>query len=146
MTNLVELPDGSFALPYTGYNVPHKYPRENTRTHGTGLMLWPKGRLVALEAPGKGEFTTVAFVPPGRKLKINAVTKRVTDIRVEVVDYLSGQAISGRTFEDCVPIVGDHLWSTVTWKGSDDMGFKDPAAIMLRFKMDKAKIFGLEFV
>jgi len=27
--NLVELPDGDFVLPYTGWNVPHKYPPAN---------------------------------------------------------------------------------------------------------------------
>ena len=143
--NLVELPDGTFALPYHGCNLPHKYPRKLV-TSNTGLMLWPKGRLVALEAAGKGAFATVAFVPPGRKLKINAITERVTDIRVEVVAYHDGQPIPGRTFDDCVPVVGDKHWSTVKWKSGDDLGFKKGTAIMLRFKMDKAKIFGLEFV
>jgi len=142
--NLVELPDGSFALPYTGYNIPHKYPRK-LRTSGTGLLLWPKGRLVALEAPDNGAFTTVAIIPPGRKLKLNALTHRVGKILIEVVAYHDGKAITGHSFADCDPIIGDYHWKTVTWKGADDLGFKDGTAIMLRFKMEKAKIFGLEF-
>ena len=142
--NLVESPDGGFALPYHGFNVPHKYPRK-LRTSATGLLVWPKGRLVALEAHEHGAFTTVAIVPPGRKLKINAITELVTNIRVEVVAYHDGKAISGRTFDDCDPIVGDQHFTTVTWKGKDDLGFKEDTAIMLRFKMNKAKIFGLEF-
>jgi len=142
--NLIELPNGSFALPYHGYNVPHKYPRK-LRKRATGLLLWPKGRLVALEARGQGAFTTVAFVPPGRKLKINAVTERVTEIRVEVVAYHNNKPISGRTFNDCLPIVGDNHWTTVTWKGGNDLECNNGTAIVLRFKMNKAKIFGLEF-
>ncbi len=31
------------------------------------------------------------------------------------------------------------------WKGQDDMGFPEGDAIALRFRMDKAQIFGLEF-
>jgi len=142
--NLVESPDGSFTLPYTGFNVPHKYPRK-LQSYDTGLMLWPKGRLIALEAVGKGAFATVAIVPPGRKLKINAVTQRVSKILIEVVAYHDGKTILGRTFDDCDPIVGDQHFKTVTWKGKDDLGFKEDTAIMLRFKMEKAKIFGLQF-
>jgi hypothetical protein len=41
--------------------------------------------------------------------------------------------------------VGDQFWSTVTWKGQDDLGFKPGSAIVLKFKLDKAAIYGLEF-
>ena len=61
--NLLELSDGSFVLPYTGYNFPHKYPRGQFK-FAPGYAVWPKGRLVALEALERGEFATVS-VPIG---------------------------------------------------------------------------------
>lgn len=143
LPNLVELADGDWALPYTGYNFPHKYPRGQLQTRA-GYALWPKGRLIALEADELGEFATVGIIPPGRKLRINAVTKRAGSIRVEVAG-MSGQAIAGRSFEDSAPIAGDQFKAPVTWKGGDDLGHKEGDPIVLRFKMDRAQIFGLDF-
>jgi hypothetical protein len=143
--NLVELPDGRYVLPYNGFNIPHKYPRTILK-YETGWLYWPKGRLIALEAEDQGRFTTVAFVPPGKQLRINAQTHRVGNIQIEAIDYLSGNPIEGRSFADSVPIVGDKHWDPVTWKQTNTLGQKDNSAIMLRFKMQKAKIFGLEFI
>lgn len=143
VADLLELPNGDFALPYVGYNVPHKYPRGQQKS-ATAYALWPKGRLVALEAPEVGEFATVAIVPPGRKLKINAVAGLGGNILVEAAgwDYAP---LPGRTFADAIPLAGDLFWKTVTWKTGDDFGHADDASVILRFKMRKAKIFGLEF-
>ncbi|HIJ65122.1 MAG TPA: hypothetical protein HPP77_04155 [Candidatus Hydrogenedentes bacterium] len=155
-TNLVELPDATWALPYYGHNVPHKYPR-GQRGGGVGYMLWPKGRLVAVEAPEQGQFSTVAIMAPGRTLKINAVTKRTGSVRVQVERWewsrkeekrpypVQLTPIPGRTFDDAVPIVGDHVWTTLTWKGGSDLGFSAGAPITLSFSLDHAQIFGLEF-
>ncbi len=141
--NLVELPNGDFVLPYTGFAFPHKYPRGNW-SYQTGYAVWPKGRLIALEACVRGEFATVGFMPPGRKLRINTLTKRAGSILVEVVGQ-NGRAIEGHTFGDCKPIIGDQHWTPVTWNEKDDLGFKDGEFMYLRFKMEKAKLFGLEF-
>ena len=140
----VELPDGRFVLPYTGYKFPHKYPRGDWR-FWPGYAVWPKGRLVALEAESRGQFTAVAFMPPGRKLRINAQTHRAGSVLVEVVSLADQKALPGRAFTDAAPIVGDHHWTPVTWDGKDDLGHKDSAAVLLRFRMDKARIYGLEF-
>lgn len=141
--NLVELPDGRFALPYTGYNVPHKYPRGQFR-FAPGYAVWPQGRLIALEAPVRGEFATVAFLPSGRKLLINARTQRAGSLLVEVADQ-NGKPLSGRAFADARPIVGDHFRTPLTWNGQEDLGFAEGTAILLRFRMEQAAIFGLDF-
>ena len=143
LPNLIELPNGDFVLPYNSYNVPHKYPRGQWQLN-VGYAVWPKGRIVALEAPERGEFSTVAFMPPGRKLKINAVTARGGSILVEVTD-MSRNIFAGRSFADCEPIIGDQYRKTITWKGSDDLSFKNGEAIALRFKLDRASIYALDF-
>ncbi len=141
--NLIELPNGDFALPYNGYTFPHKYPRGQLKT-GVGYAIWPKGRLIALEAPERGEFSTVGFIPPGRKLRINAVTARAGHIRIEVVDIAKGVA-PGRSFADCDPVIGDRFRHPVTWKGQDDLGVSEGTPVRLRFQMEKASIYCLDF-
>jgi hypothetical protein len=141
--NLIELPDGDFALPYTGFNVPHKYPRVKA-TRATGYALWPKGRIAALEASEKGEFTTVAVIPPGRHLLVNAVTQRTGSILVEALN-LDQEPIPGREFANSIPIVGDQHRCPVVWKGHDDLGIGAGEAVILRFRMEQASLFALDF-
>jgi hypothetical protein len=140
---LIERNDGSFALAYEGDNLPHKYPRAFLKRKG-GFLIWPKGRLVAVEASEIGEFTTVGIMPPGRKLRINALTGRAGGIRVEIATLLD-ETLPGHSFADCKPIQGDQFWTPVTWNGQDDLGFNANQPIIIRFKMDHAKLFGIQF-
>lgn len=140
---LTELADGRWVLPYSAYNVPHKYPRRLWK-FAPGYAVWPKGRLVALEAAERGEFATIGLVPPGRKLRINALTRRGGSLLVEVAD-IKGKPLAGRSFNEAARIFGDRFWTPVTWNGQEDLGHPEGTAIMLRFRMDQASIFGLEF-
>jgi hypothetical protein len=142
--NLVELPDGRFALPYTGFSVPHKYPRKLWK-FAPGYAIWPKGRLVALEARERGEFTTAGIVPRGRTARINALTRRGGSISVEAAE-LDGKPLPGHSFADARPIVGDHHWTTLSWGGKEDLGHKNNNGIVFRFRLDQAEVYGLEFV
>ncbi|MBI3852737.1 MAG: hypothetical protein HY298_20985 [Verrucomicrobia bacterium] len=135
---LIELPNGDWSLQYTGHNVPHKYPR-GQRIAQSGYAVWPKGRMVSLEADGHGEFTMIPIIAPGRILKINAITLRTGWIKVEVAGK------DGRTFADCTPIVGDQPWVSVTWKGGKDLVADPGQPTTLRFQLYQAKLFGLEF-
>jgi hypothetical protein len=141
--SLLELENGDFVLPYNGFNYPHKYPRGDWR-YAVGYAVWPKGRLVALEAPAEGQFTMAGLMAPGRTLRINALTKRAGHIRIGVA-RLDGTFLPGRSFEDAKPIIGDQFWVPVSWTNGVDLGFEDGQPICLRFKMEKAKIFGLQF-
>lgn len=141
--NLIELANGDWALPYSGYAYPHKYPRGAWR-FAPGYALWPKGRLMAVEAQEEGGFTTPSIMVPGRKMRINAVTKRAGKITVAVADRW-GRFMPGRSFEDSVPIIGDHHYSLVRWKDGADLNFKKGQAVCLLFRMDRAKIYGIEF-
>ena len=141
--NLYERADGSWVVAYRGYNLPHKYPRAEIDQY-TGFMAWPKGRMVAVTAKEIGEFATVGIIPPGRKLQVNALTKRAGGIRVEIAT-LSDMILPGRSFEDCDPVQGDCFWSPVTWNGEADIGYQEGQGIILRFRMDRAKLFGVQF-
>ena len=47
---------------------------------------------------------------------------------------------------DCRPIIGDQHRTIVTWSGEADLGHREGAPVVLRFQLDKAKLFGLEFI
>jgi hypothetical protein len=141
--DLLELPNGDFALPYTGYDVPHKYPRRQAQ-RAPAYALWRKGRLAGIEAPERGAFSTVAVLAPGRRLRINALTRRAGSIRLEAA-RLSGEAIPGREFENAVPLVGDCWGAAVTWKGHDDLGLDPGEPVLLRFRLDAACLYFVDF-
>ncbi len=143
--NLIETANGDFVLPYSGYRFPHKYPRGHEGfPPNLGYAVWPKGRLIALEAPQAGSFAMVAVVPPGPRLRINATTRRGGSIRIEACN-LQRQPLPGRAMADCRPIIGDQFKTPVTWSGGEDLGIQPGEAVVLRFELDQAKIFGLDF-
>jgi hypothetical protein len=135
---LIELPDGDWALPYLAHSLPHKYPR-GQQVGRMGYAVWPRGRLVALAGDELGGFTMIPFLAPGKTLKINAVTSRTGWIKVEVV------GAQGRSLADCVPVVGDQHWARVRWNGGDDLGPGPQRAVTLRIEVKQAKLYGLEF-
>ena len=141
--NLIERAGGDWLLLYKAQIFPHKYPR-GRQTKDWGVAIWPKGRLMAIEASEKGGFTTPAFLAPGQKVRINALTSRVGEIRVEVADF-DGKTLAGRSFADCIPIIGDQYRTTITWKGTDTLGVETGKPIVLRFLLEKAKIYSLDF-
>jgi hypothetical protein len=95
--------------------------------------------MVALVADNRGQFTLMPLMTPGRKLKVNAITKRTGGLRVEVAGDPE------RTFDKCRMLFGDLHWATVTWRDKAELGKKVGEAITLRFRLDKASIFGIEF-
>jgi len=141
--NLVERVNGDWILPYKGYNVPHKYPRGKMRVE-PGFLVWPKGRLVGIEAVEKGDFATAAILLPGKKLKINALTQRTGHIKVEMVEF-DGKPVEGYSFEEADPLIGDQFWTEVTWNGQAELPVEPGTPVWFRFKLKQAKIYGLEF-
>jgi hypothetical protein len=134
----MELPNGDWALTYRGDNFPHKYPR-GQRKIGLGYAVWPRGRLVALESADQGVFTMMPVIPPGRILKINALTLRTGWIKVEVA------GVDGHKMDDCIPLVGDQLWTRLAWRDANDLGAAEGRPVTLRIELKQAKLFGLEF-
>ncbi|HEX8524249.1 MAG TPA: hypothetical protein VF669_18485 [Tepidisphaeraceae bacterium] len=140
LPNLVELPDGAFALPYTGYDVPHKYPRKRAR-RATGYALWPKGRLAGICADEAGSFATVAVLPAGEKLLVNAVIEEGGSLTIEVAD-LTGKIIDGYSFADFAPLSADCYKTPARWKARESL---PPQAVLFRFQLKRATLYSLDF-
>jgi hypothetical protein len=98
---------------------------------------------VSLDA---GKSTGAAVTRPltfeGNKLTLNvAATGKVL---VEVQDE-KGSAIPGFSMADCDPIQTDSIRHVVSWKGSTNLSRLAGKSVRLKFKMQDAKLFALQF-
>jgi len=150
---LLEYPGDRWGIAYDGVPIPHKYPgRDIAQRKGlypgvpgvAGLATWPKGRLVALESEAEGEFATVAIVPPGERIRLNASVLPTGYIQVAVRLFGQGDDLAGRSFADADRLIGDSLTMNVAWKKESQLKHGGKPVI-LRFRMRQAKLFGIEF-
>ncbi|MGC4112607.1 MAG: hypothetical protein QM747_19715 [Nocardioides sp.] len=140
---LCEFPDGEFGLLFSGFNVPHKHPRSQV-TFANGLLRWPRGRLAGIRARTDGGFETVAFLPPGGRLRINALTSGTGGLEVEVRDF-AGETVPGRSFADCDELAGDLYDHPVTWSGVDGMGVADGEPVRLAVRLRDSTLYWFAF-
>lgn len=141
--NLVDLPGDRVGFPFTGYRVPHKYPRRPPLGE-LAWASWERGRLVALEAAEQGEFRTPRVLFKGNELHLNVRTNYVGDVRVELVGP-DGETLAGRAFEDCDPVSGNFLDRTVTWNGEAHFPHEPAEPMAFRVRLSSAQLFGMSF-
>jgi hypothetical protein len=134
---LTQISNDRVALPYAGFQHPHKYPRWG-RVGAVGLAVWKKERLAALRADEEGEFWTPLLVLPGEALYLNYETRRAGYVKVEV------DGVGGRRLDDCDPLTGDRLKAQVSWGGETTLRVPRNAAAVLRFRMRAASLYSIE--
>ena len=140
---LVELPGDRIGILYSGSPVSHKHPRRPPLGK-LAWAWWPKGRLVALEAPLEGSFALHALRVDGRTVWLNVRTRFAGYVQVEAWGA-DGKSLPGRSFADCDRIGGDYLDRLVTWHGESDLGHAEGSAVSLRFRMRSAELFSVRF-
>jgi len=66
----------------------------------------------------KGVVETISFRPPrqSRTLHVNADCGQHGNIRAELLDATTGQALPGYSLAECKPVGGNHLDATITWR------------------------------
>lgn len=150
---LVQLPGDQVGLPYRGSTFPHKYPRWPDRGDRgrTRYAVWPRERIVCLEAADEGHFTTTPLQIAGRQLRLNVKTPLSGEVRVEVVAITNWvgkkkteEVVAGRTFDDCDSISGDRPSHAVTWRGEADLGVPEGVPVRFRFALRAARLYAFE--
>jgi hypothetical protein len=91
-----------------------------------------------------GELLTRPFRFSGKALEINYSTSAGGSVRVEIQDE-SGQPIPGFTFDDSDLLVGDQIEQTVNWKHGSDVSSLADKPVRLRFVMQEADLFSIQF-
>ncbi|MDE0071677.1 MAG: hypothetical protein OXO48_18325 [Caldilineaceae bacterium] len=142
MTALVPFGMDQMGLVYGGSNVAHKWPRTVEVEHFSRWALWDRERLVGLTAPEHGEFVTAGLILHGPQVFVNARTEMSGRIQAELLDSM-GEVLPGYSFEESVPIVGDHNRALLKWRGDTDLARWVGKKIYLRFRMIQAKLYSL---
>ena len=115
-------------LFYYGKNAGHiwgdpTYDGKRITRSGIGLQKLPRDRWVGIapsRAGEKGTLLTTLISVGHNELHINANAEGGA-IRVDVIDYQTGEPVPGYSATECDPITADSLDHTVTWNGSADL-------------------------
>lgn len=91
-----------------------------------------------------GELLTRPLRFSGKALEINYSTSAGGSVRVEIQDE-SGQPIPGFTLADSHLLVGDQIEQTVNWKHGSDVSSLADKPVRLRFVMQEADLFAIQF-
>ena len=98
---------------------------------------------VSLDAGDEvGTVVTRPLVFEGRRLVLNVAAEG--SLGVGILDEAQ-RPIPGFTLAECDPISVDSVRKTVSWRGHDDVGRLAGRVVRLELRMQKAKLFALQF-
>lgn len=100
---------------------------------------------ISVHAPfSGGELVTRPLRFEGDRLSINYATSAPGSVSVEIQDA-NGRPIPGFTAGDCREIIGDEIDRIVSWTGGPDVSSLAGRPIRLRFSMQAADLYALQF-
>ncbi len=121
----------------------HVVKPENGRIFSRVII--PMDRYVSADAGSEpGTFTTRALKFAGNILKLNVETRAGGSVRVGLLDE-NGNAIKGRSIEECVPITGDHIDVLVRWQDNGDVMRRSGRPTKLHVEMTNASLYAFRF-
>jgi hypothetical protein len=91
-----------------------------------------------------GEMITRLLRFTGDELEVNYSTSAGGSLQVEVQDE-SGRPIPRFELENCIPLVGDSIGQVVRWKGNPGLGQLAGQPVRLRFVLQDADLFAIQF-
>jgi len=98
-------------------------------------------------APGgadPGELRTRAVVFAGDELSLNYSTSAGGSVRLEIQDA-GGTPVPGFTLEEFRPLVGDSIDQVAAWKSGTSLAALAGRPVRLRFVLQEADVFALQF-
>ena len=112
--------------------------------------LWEPDRLMALEAPDEGGFTTTERDCAGVDLRLNYRTRIGGWMRAALVEKprtgggrVPAAELEGFGTADCDVLEGDELSRVVSWKGRSDLSKFAGREVCVRFTMARAELFSV---
>ena len=110
--------------------------------------MWKPERLVALEAPLEGQFTTIERICQGERLLLNFETDPGGWIKVALVERPGTPPApvpewKGYELDACDVLDGDRVSQEVSWKGSADLSALKGRRVAVRIRMAKARLYSL---
>lgn len=99
----------------------------------------------------QGELLTRPIKFSGKQLTLNYAARpadksdSVGQIRVGILNADSGEPIKGFSLDDCEILSGNEIQQTVKWKGHSDLSGLRGRAIRLKFSMQQADLYSIQF-
>lgn len=113
--------------------------------YGGGHYVLRKDGFASVNAGYKtGEFLTKPLTFSGQQLAVNYATSAAGGIHVELQNA-AGKAIDGFQLADCKMLYGDTIRQVVSWKGGADVSKLAGKPVRLRFVMNEADIYSMQF-
>lgn len=92
----------------------------------------------------QGEAITKPFTFTGSELHINFATSAAGGVRIEIQE-LDGTPIPGHSLDEADVIIGNEIEKLVSWKGQTDVSELAGRPVRLRFVLDDADLYSLQF-
>jgi len=102
------------------------------------------GFVSADAGPDGGEFTTPPLSFTGTRLELNVQVRAEGELRVGLLDA-AGEPIPGYSVDDCEPITGDHIATTVEWRGDADLSPVAGRPLRLEVHLRDASLYAFQF-
>jgi hypothetical protein len=80
----------------------------------------------------------------GRELMLNYSTSAAGSVRVEV-QSLEGNPVPNYDLHSCRPLVGDEIEGVARWRHGADLGSLSGKPVRLRFLLQDADLYSLQF-
>ena len=130
-----------FAAPTELETANPEYPKSAPADWSVGLAKLPRDRFTSINAGDQvGTLITRPLDFEGRRLHVNAAVAKGGELRVQVLTH-DGKPIPGYHAADCVPIDGDSIDSTVSWKTMAELVGLDDSQVRFRFQLRDTKLF-----
>ena len=91
-----------------------------------------------------GELVTLPLRFSGKELVVNYATSAGGSVRIELQDS-AGQPLPGFRLSDCRNLVGDAIEQLVSWAQGSDLSAQAGKTVRVRFVMQEADVFALQF-
>jgi hypothetical protein len=132
---------------YAALNVVPTSPTEMSIYHdgsGERFVLRTDGFASVHASADGGELVTRPLRFTGRELFINSSTSAGGSVRIEIQDD-SGQPVPGFTLADSRNLVGDAIEQLAGWKNGSDVSSLAGKPVRVRFVMQEADLFAIQF-
>ena len=125
------------------FYVDHNYASISNHLRRYSLRL--DGYAAVSVTHGVGEMTTEALRFSGHQLRLNYLVRSNGTVRVEIRDT-NGVPVTGYALTDATAMTGDEIDGIVSWHDGSSVAPLADSPIQLRFVMENADLFAMQFV
>ena len=91
----------------------------------------------------EGVLRTKVIIPKAGEMSLNVRTMAHTHVRVQMLDGMTAQPIPGYTWDEALPISGDHLFAAPRWVERSDISELVDRPVRIEIALREAELFAI---